>query len=247
MATDRSRTRSSSRPAVLAALTAPARAGALVLAGLLLWAMWCAIKLGRAESVADGVLEDQLEWRDRLTRTGGLPSMVEWQETAAELAQARRLDPANPRMAEQEGQLYLATVKDGTRIKDFGLRAIAPFAEAVALRPSSPYAWSNLAWAKYYVGQVDKMFFAALSNAARLGPWEKEVQLQVVDLGLALWNEMPAAARGEVLATARNAQRRFAAEVVAIAQRRGRLAEVCGFEQTATKPACKMLAEEQSN
>lgn len=220
------------------------RAAALLITAGLLLAMWVAITLGRAASLGDGVLEDQVEWQGRQAKSGDLPSLREWEESFAELAQARKLDPRNPQLAEQLGQLYLAGVKNGSEVTAFGSRAIEPFVEAVAMRPSSPYAWANLAWAKYYSGQVDKVFYAALANAARLGPWEKEIQLIVVDLGLALWNDLPADLRAEISVVAGNAQLRMATEVVAIGQKRGRLGEVCGLEKTRLTDTCKSFVRD---
>ena len=87
-------------------------------------------------------------------------------------------------------------------------------------------------------GQLDTELYVALQNAINLGPWEPEVQFVVVDLGFALWDEMPIDLRPQILALAENGQRRYAAQIVAIAQKRGRLTEVCKLEKLATLPAC---------
>jgi endonuclease V-like protein UPF0215 family len=39
---------------------------------------------------------------------------------------------------------------------------------------------------------------------------------------------------------AQNGQRRYATQIVAIAQRRGRLPEACKIEKMAAMPACKL-------
>lgn len=205
-------------------------------------------RLGLAESLGDEVQEDQLAWRDQLARTGEVVPQKEWDAARQKMARARHLDAGNPRLAEQmAGLMQVAVRRSGTAGDDtvttHAADAVALYEEAAHLRPSSPYTWANLAWAHYSTGlaagQANQKFFAALGNAARLGPWEREIQLLVVDLGLAMWEELPGSLRREVTTTARNAQRRFAPEIVAIADRRGRLAEVCGFDRAALTESCK--------
>jgi hypothetical protein len=90
------------------------------------------------------------------------------------------------------------------------------------------------------LGQVDAEFYLALQSAINLGPWEPEVQFVVVDLGFALWEQMPTDFQPQVMTLAQNGQRRYATQIVAIAQRRGRLPEACKIEKLAAMPACKL-------
>ena len=218
---------------------------AVLMAAALLWAAWTTIQRGRAESFADEVEIAQQEWIATQRKTGALPDITALRAATAALELARRLDEINPRYAELLGQIDATVAISGDVVKGFDARSLDYFAEAVVRRPSSPYAWANLAWAKYQVGQIDHVLMTALAQAARLGPWEKEVQFVVVDIGLALWAEIPVTLQTAVKNTTRNAKRYWPNEVATIAERRGRLAEVCGFEQTAVTPACKMLKDEQ--
>ena len=224
---------------------APVSVGAIavLMAAALLWAAWTTIQRGRAESFADEVEIAQQEWIATQRKTGALPDITALRAATAALELARRLDEINPRYAELLGQIYAAVAISGDVVKGFDARSLDYFAEAVVRRPSSPYAWANLAWAKYQAGQIDRVLMTALAQAARLGPWEKEVQFVVVDLGFALWAEIPPTLQTSVTTTAKNAQRHWPNEVATIAEKRGRLAEVCGFEQTAATTLCKMLAD----
>lgn len=192
------------------------------------------------------VLADALVRLDELAgRAGGRGDAVLLREVAAiddALQLAQRIDPGNPATAEARGGLHSLIVRESAdSIPVGGQRALAlgQFATAVDLRPTSPYTWANLARTRYALGLIDEAFYRALRHAIRLGPWEPEVQFAVVDMGFALWDEMPADLRPGVLAMAQNGQRRYAAQIVAIAQTRGRQAEVCVFEKLAALPACK--------
>jgi hypothetical protein len=159
------------------------------------------------------------------------------------LRQAQRLDPANPTTAEELGSLYALNVREmGGVTGSQRAKSLEQYARAAVMRPTSPYSWANLAWTQYYLGQVDAEFYRALDSAIRLGPWEPEVQFVVVDLGLALWQEMPADLRPRILAVAQHSQMRYAPQILAIARKRGHLREVCGFEKLAKLAACKAMA-----
>lgn len=110
--------------------------------------------------------------------------------------------------------------------------------QAITARPVSAYSWAKLAWIKYQAGQVDDAFYLALHNAAQLGPWEPEVQFVVIDLGFALWDEMPKSIQPVINSMAANATHRYAATVAEIASKRGRLNLVCSSEKLAKMKVC---------
>ena len=157
------------------------------------------------------------------------------------LLAAQRLEAGNPTLAEQLGELYALAVRGegaGGTAGAQHTKALEQYSKAVLLRPTSPYSWANFAWIKYQLGQADPIFYRALENAARLGPWEPEVQFTVADLGFATWDEMPQRLRSQIVEIAKNSQRRYAEKLVAVAARRGRLALVCAFEKLVTLPTC---------
>ena len=168
-----------------------------------------------------------------------MPTGHEQQNVYSELNAARGLDPRNPDLMEQAGVLWampLAVTEaepvgasSGVTKLQAQQEAINAFSAAVVARPVSAYAWVNLALSKYQAGQVDAVLYRALENAARLGPWEPDVQLAVTDLGFALWDEMPQALQPAVIQIVTNAQQRYADRVFGIAERRGRMAVMCGL------------------
>lgn len=224
------------------------RAIAGVAAGLMLvLGLFCA-RWGYADLIMTDALSSQSILLGEVTRTGEALSSSGANEVIASLLRAQKIDPDNPATAEHLGGAYTIDVQDAsqpgtkrvlTRQWD---KAFEQYSRAVALRPTSPYSWANRAWTKYYLGQYDRDLYVALQNAINLGPWEPEVQFVVVDLGFALWDEMPIDLRPQVLTLAQNGQRRYGAQIVAIAQKRGHLADVCKFEKLALLPACKSLA-----
>ncbi len=215
--------------------------GAFFLTGVcILCARW-----GYVDLLVMDAAERQAALVDRVTKTGAPPDTEQVNAIRDEFMRAQRLDARNPTIAEQLGALYALNVRGGEAGGGIGsqrAKALEQYSLATVLRPTSPYAWANLAWTRYYLGQVDAEFYRAMVNAIQLGPWEPEVQFVVVDLGFALWDEMPADLRPKVLTMAKNGQRRYAPQILAIAQKRGRLADVCAFENLAKMVACKPVS-----
>ena len=223
---------------VVALWTAGAAAGILLFLGVL-----CA-RWGFADLIVTDAMTRQAFLQGEAARTGVPVTSKEADEVIASLLRAQRIDPNNPATAEQLGGAYTIDVRETDQqgsnraVTREWAKAYEQYSRAVALRPTSPYAWANRAWTKYYQGKVDMALYVALQNAINLGPWEPEVQFVVVDLGFALWDEMPIDLRPQVLDLAQNGQRRYAAQIVAIAQKRGRLTEVCKLQKLAALPAC---------
>ena len=204
---------------------------------LLVAASIIAARWGMANAVATDVLSMKAEWQNRFVQSGQLPTEHQRQNVYAELNAARGLDPRNPDLMEQAGALLATPVavtdagqvgeSSGATKLQVQQEAINAFSAAVVARPVSAYAWVNLALSKYQAGQVDAVLYRALDNAARLGPWEPDVQLAVTDLGFALWEDMPRVLRPTVIQTVTNAQQRYADRVFGIAERRGRMVLAC--------------------
>ncbi len=213
--------------------------GALFLIGVcILCARW-----GFADLLVTDAAERQSALLERARKTGEPPDALQLDAIRDDLVRARHLDPGNPAIAEQLGALYTSNVRNdgaaGALIGNQRANALEQYSIAATMRPTSPYAWTNLAWTYYYLGQVNTEFYRAMDNAILLGPWEPEVQFAMVDLGLALWDEMPADRRLKVLSMAINGQQRYAPQILAIAQKRGRLAEVCKLEKLSVSATCK--------
>ena len=232
----------SSLPSVAVRIAAVAAAGLLVSFGAFS-ALW-----GFADLVIVDALSTQVLLQAKATRAGAAVDAKAANEVVASLIWAQSIDPGNPAIAEHLGGAYTIDVQEKREAVPAGVvtrqwpQAFEQYSLAVVLRPTSPYSWANRAWTKYYLGQVDRDLYVALQNAINLGPWEPEVQFVVVDLGFALWEEMPVDLRPQVLALAQNGVRRYGAQIIAIARKRGHLADVCKFEKLAPLPACKSVA-----
>ena len=224
------------------------RIAAVAGAGLLLSLCVFSARWGIADIVVVDALSTQAILQAKATRAGVAVDANEASEVVASLLRAQRIDPGNPATAEQLGGAYTIDVQNkraagpNATVTRQWLEAFEQYSRAVVLRPTSPYSWANRAWTKYYLGQVDRDLYVALQNAINLGPWEPDVQFVIVDLGFALWEQMPVDLRPQVLAVAQNGVRRHGTQIIAIAQKRGHLAEVCKMEKLASLPACKSVA-----
>ena len=228
------------------------RGAAMFAVFLLVVAAVFAARWGWADVVAQPVLQTQSGWQRTFVSTGQAPSANAWLAEYEKLALAQTLDPQNPAWMEAMGRLLATPVNGEESAADKAAigkmntlmtqnSASAELVKAVLARPVSPYSWANLAWAKYQSGQIDSVFYAALKNLALLGPWEPEVQFVVIDLGLALWDEMPKSLQPSVRQMATNAERRYSNTLLAIAAKRGKLNLVCSSEKLAKLAACRQI------
>lgn len=109
------------------------------------------------------------------------------------------------------------------------------------LRPGSPYTWSNIALLKARLPEADREFETALRNAARLGPWETDVQIALADAGFRHWDALAPETRAVLRANAARALRRQDAKLFELARRTGRLDVLCalpGVERSRLARAC---------
>ena len=79
--------------------------------------------------------------------------------------------------------------------KDAQQHAIAAFRHATALRPSWPYAWSGLAYAKRVAEEYDDEFNQAMQQAAYYGPSRIGINRRLAEIGLISWAKLDAEQR----------------------------------------------------
>jgi predicted Zn-dependent protease len=139
---------------------------------------------------------------------------------ASQLAEAERLEPANPSTHELLG---LLAVRGASRSREAAWR----FSRSLALRPISANSWANLAEAKYQEGDTGAVFERALSMAAALGPADPQSQRMVAHYGLAVWDEVASPTREAIERMVSAGVRRNPLEMLQIAQRRDRLDVAC--------------------
>lgn len=159
-----------------------------------------------------------------------MPGPGEIEAARGALEAALRLKPGDPGIKEELGRVHTRAAA-----QPIGPRHVSPHAEAalsyfraaVRERPVSSYAWAAMVTTQWRMRRVDAEFERALQEAARLGPWEPEVQLAVADAGLQSWQGLSEAAQRAVLAAIGRALRYQDAAVFALARRHGRLDVVC--------------------
>jgi hypothetical protein len=174
--------------------------------------------LGRANSIVYDAAREVGTW----TASGAPPAATTMAWVRDELGSAAQVTPDDPNLEEMLGELALRAPA-GADLDE----ALVHFRRAATLRPSSPYAWADIVTVLYRQGDTGAPFEAALRSAAELGPAEREVQLVVADYGLAVWDEVAAPTRAAVESMVTGAMKRDPAEILQLAQRRGRLAVAC--------------------
>ena len=149
----------------------------------------------------------------------------------ASLREARMFEPSNPHYVEQVARLReLQALGLDARdpAKREGLRqSLAQYREAAAMRPGSPYVWASIAMLKVRLNDMDFEFYGALERAGRLGPWEPQVQIAMVDVGLASWSWLAKPGREWVLGALERGLLRQEPEIKRIAAIHGTLPQLC--------------------
>ena len=178
--------------------------------------------LGCASAVAvrDGAAGNTVEDITRTLATKGASQPLDERRATERLMAARRDVSDNPSVHELLGLMAM-------RKAESAAQADVHFRKALELRPGSAYTWANIAALQYRIGDTGPEFETALVRAARLGPYEPEVQATVANFGLAVWPEASPGLKSVVEQVVRAGMRRNAPEMLQIAQRRGRLAIAC--------------------
>lgn len=191
--------------------------GAALLLALALWAL--------ANGAADVAWQPARTALARWEAVGSAPGAEALERARTALALARALDPLNPRYVQESARVrewaaiglppWEAGARD--RLED----ALAAYREAIALRPTWPYAWAGLARAKLRLLQLDGEFERAVERAGALGPWEPGVLLALTEIDLLAEPLLSETARARVAAATERALRQQPREVIRLAARLG--------------------------
>ena len=100
-------------------------------------------------------------------------------------------EPGNPNLHSDLGRIEYWRVRAGSLV-DAASRsgreaALENFRQAARRRSTSGHTWVNIALTRYMLGQVDSEFVLALEQTMRWAPWQPQLQLSAIQLGLATW------------------------------------------------------------
>ena len=188
-----------------------ARAIVALLVLLLGYTLSIAVRTGLADVYAEpakGFLQGKRDAREVLTRD-------EWQAIYDGLSQALVLAPGDPENISQLGRLHRILLEpddlDAGQISRYGDAATSYYQAALALRPTWPWDWGDLARVKYEQYQdAGSVYQGALVRAVEFGPQEALLQDQIAELGMDSWPVLSPAVALAVLSAAERALERDA-------------------------------------
>lgn len=144
--------------------------------------------------LADVVAQEPRYQIERWRAGKWVPDQFKLDAIQAELGMAHDLDPNNPNLLEDLGRFNAARVDRGQaydpEVRAMRQQALARFRQALEQRPTSAGAYVNVALMKYRLGEIDHEFSESLLQAMRRSPWEPQLQLIAIELGLATWQAL---------------------------------------------------------
>ncbi len=165
------------------------------------------------------------------TRAKSAPRPEALAAALASLGQALALEPSNPNFVEHSARLHelraLGLPRGGREARDGLRQSLAQYREAAAMRPGSPYVWASIAMLNLRLRDLDFEFYSALEHAGRLGPWEPQVQLAMIDVGLAAWKWLSGPGKESVLGALDRGLLRQGPDIGRLAAVQGNLPQVC--------------------
>ncbi len=134
------------------------------------------------------------EARYRFERWEAGKAKPQGEEVAIAIAAMRvalDFEPGNPNLHSDLGRIEYWRVRAGSLV-DAASRsgreaALENFRQAARRRSTSGHTWVNIALTRYMLGQVDSEFVLALEQTMRWAPWQPQLQLSAIQLGLATW------------------------------------------------------------
>lgn len=180
---------------------------------------WSAVRIGEAELAVRQASRQMIAWEARRVA----PSQEAVKRLLPSLEQAAVLAPRDSSVHDLLGALTWKLPMTRETVE----ASHRHFLAALALRPGSPYAWANVALVRYQLGLTQAPFEAVLANAWSLGASAPEVQVILGEIGLAMGEDLSLEARRVTDAALVAAMRSMPAEVLRVAQRRGKLSVAC--------------------
>jgi hypothetical protein len=140
--------------------------------------------------------------------------------------------PHNPDYLDLRGQLLELQASQpgvvGKEHRSYLEFAAERYRRALSVRPLWPQSWARLLGVKDRLGEVDDEFRLALARSVATGPWEPDVQLQVLNSGLRHWDKLGAKQRSLVRGKIKDALKVQPRDVFEIIRAFGRVDLICG-------------------
>ena len=173
--------------------------------------------------------------------------LAEINRVAGYLGDSLAYFPDNPWALEGLGRLDLARMRVSKAPQEalaFARDARKQFREALRQRPASPFLWANLALSKLYLDELDEEFFAALTYADELGPWEPSTQQVALFAALAAWHRLGTGQRESVVRLVERGALRNSLKIFEIVKSYRRFDLVCGLSgyDVIAGPNCRKTA-----
>jgi hypothetical protein len=221
------------------------RASIAALLLLLGYALSIAARTGLADvyaAPAKSYLQTKRDANEVLTRE-------EWQALYGSLIRALALAPGDPDNLSELGRLHRILLEaddlDVGEITHDGDTGASYYQAALALRPTWPWDWGNLALVKYQQYQeTSAVYQDALVRAVEFGPRESSLQYRVAELGASSWRALKPAAALAVLTAAERALERDEQSFSGMSDAKERWWSLCtrvGGSFLHVKRRCEML------
>jgi hypothetical protein len=221
------------------------RASVAALLLLIGYALSVAVRTGLADLYAEPAKSYLQARRD----AGEVLTRDEWQAINGSLTRALALAPGDPDNLSELGRLYRIVLEaddlDAGEISRFGDAGAGYYQAALAVRPTWPWDWGNLALVKYQQYQdTSGLYQDALVRAVEFGPRESSLQARVVELGSHSWPALNPAAAAAVLTAANRALEADAqsfSEMSGAKERWGPLCTLAGVSVAHVRRYCETL------
>jgi hypothetical protein len=191
-----------------------------------------AISVAARTGLADVYAEPAKSYLQTKRDAGEVLAQAEWQALYDSLTQALALAPGDPANISELGRLHRIMLErddlDAAEILRYGDAAAGHYQAALALRPTWPWDWGNLAVVKYQQYQdTSRVYQDALVRAVEFGPRESSLQERVAELGSYSWSALDPAAALAVLTAADRALERDAQSLAGMSDAKERWRPLC--------------------
>ena len=163
-----------------------------ITAALLLMAISATVYFTAMRFLAELSAQDARYRLERWEAGKAKPQDGEVAAAIAGLRAALAYEPGNPNLHSDLGRAHYWRVRSGSLVDAESRagreQALESFHQAARLRPTSGHTWANVALTRYMLGHVSIEFALALDQTLRWAPWQPQLQLSAIQLGLATWN-----------------------------------------------------------